>query len=114
MVYGFPRRNWKDIYMPVPKNIWPGSLCRRDTTWDHRRHLPKHCYSSTPSWVWPDFGCIYHGHMILWHKYCDIFDAWLCEGVIYHTPGGISSLMTTYGSTIYPLIRSIYPSYNRD
>jgi hypothetical protein len=47
--------------------------------------------------------------MILWHKHCDIFDAWLCEGVIYHTPGGISSLMTTYGSTISPLIRSLYP-----
>jgi hypothetical protein len=30
--------------------------------------------------------------------HCDIFDAWLCEGVIYHTSGGISSLMTTYGS----------------
>jgi hypothetical protein len=48
--------------------------------------------------------------MILWHKHCDIFDAWICEGVIYHTPGGISSLMTNYGSPISPLIRFIYPS----
>jgi hypothetical protein len=48
--------------------------------------------------------------MILWHKHCDIFDAWLCEGVIYHTPEGISSLMTTYGSPISPLIRYLYPS----
>jgi hypothetical protein len=34
--------------------------------------------------------------MISWHKHCDIFDAWLCEGVLYHTSGGISSLLTTY------------------
>jgi hypothetical protein len=47
--------------------------------------------------------------MILWHKHCDIFDAWLYEGVIYHTPGGISSL-TTYGSLISSLIRFRYPS----
>jgi hypothetical protein len=40
--------------------------------------------------------------MILWHKHCDIFDAWLCEGVIYHTPGRISTydhLWITYLST---------------
>jgi hypothetical protein len=48
--------------------------------------------------------------MMLWHKHCDICDAWLCEGVIYHTPSGISSRMTTYGSPISPLIRSLYPS----
>jgi hypothetical protein len=42
--------------------------------------------------------------MILWHKHCDIFDVWLCEGVIYHTSDGIPSLMTTYGSPISPLI----------
>jgi hypothetical protein len=52
--------------------------------------------------------------MILWHKHCDIFDAWLSEGVIYHTPGGISSLLTTYDSPISPLIRSLYPSYDCD
>jgi hypothetical protein len=28
----------KDLYMSVPKNRWPGRLCRRETTWDHRRH----------------------------------------------------------------------------
>jgi hypothetical protein len=39
------------------------------------------------------FGCIYHGHMISWHKHSDICDVWLCEGVIYHTPGEIPSLM---------------------
>jgi hypothetical protein len=38
--------------------------------------------------------------MILWHKHCDIFDACLCEGLIYHTSDGISSPMTTYGSPI--------------
>jgi hypothetical protein len=48
--------------------------------------------------------------MILWHKHCDIFDVWLCEGVIYHTSDGISSLMTTYGSPISPLIRLLCPS----
>jgi hypothetical protein len=48
--------------------------------------------------------------MTLWHKHCDIFDAWLYESVIYHTPDGISSLMTAYGSPISPLIRSLYPS----
>jgi hypothetical protein len=41
--------------------------------------------------------------MILWHKDCDIFDAWLCEGMIYHISDGISSLMTTYGSLVSPL-----------
>jgi hypothetical protein len=56
------------------------------------------------------FGCIYHGHMILWHKHRDKFDAWLCEGVIYHNSDGISSLMTTYGSLISPLIRLLCPS----
>jgi hypothetical protein len=49
--------------------------------------------------------------MMLWHKNCDICDAWLCEGVVYHTPGGISSLITTYGSPISPLIRSLYPFF---
>jgi hypothetical protein len=86
------------VYMFVPKNKWSGRLCRCETTWDHRRTLPKQCYFSTPARVWPVFGCIYHGHMILWHTHCHIFDAWLCEGVIYHTSDGISSLMTTYGS----------------
>jgi hypothetical protein len=35
------------------------------------------------------------------YKHRDICDVWLCEGVIYHTPGGIFSLMTTYDSPIY-------------
>jgi hypothetical protein len=55
-------------------------------------------------------GCMYHGHMILWHKHCDICDVWLYEGVIYHTSDGIPSLMTTYGSHISPLIRLLCPS----
>jgi hypothetical protein len=40
--------------------------------------------------------------MMSWHKHSDICDAWLCEGVIYHNPGGIYSLMTTYDPHIYP------------
>jgi hypothetical protein len=44
--------------------------------------------------------CIHHGYMMSWHKHSDICDFWLCEGVICHTPGGISSLMTTYDSHI--------------
>jgi hypothetical protein len=56
------------------------------------------------------FGCMYHGHMMLWHTHCDIYDVWICEGVIYHTSDGTSSLMTTYGSPISPLIRLICPS----
>jgi hypothetical protein len=51
---------------------------------------------------------IHHGHMMSWHKHIDKCDAWLCEGVIYHTPGGISSLMTTYGPHISLPIRSVY------
>jgi hypothetical protein len=73
-------------------------MCRRETTWDYRRPLPKQFYFSTHKLVWPVLGCIYHGHMILWHTHCDMFDDWICEDVIYHPPGGISSLMTTYGS----------------
>jgi hypothetical protein len=67
MVYGFPRRNWKDLYMSVPKNRWTGRVCRRETTWDHRRPLPKQYYFSTPAQVWTVFGCIHHGHIIVWH-----------------------------------------------
>jgi hypothetical protein len=111
MVYGFPRSNWKDLYTSVPKNRWPGRLCRRETTWDHRRPLPKQCYVSTTACVWPVFGCMHHGHMMVWHNHCDICDAWICEGVIYHTPRGISSFMTTYGSPISSLIRYLYPSF---
>jgi hypothetical protein len=48
--------------------------------------------------------------ILYYDRHCDIFDAWHCEGVIYHTPHGISSLMTTYGSPISPLIRSLYYS----
>jgi hypothetical protein len=50
-------------------------------------------------------GKLYYGTNIVIY-----FDAWLCEGVIYHTPGGISLPMTTYGSPISPLIISLYPS----
>jgi hypothetical protein len=75
--------------MYVPNNRWPGRLCRRETTWVHRRPLPKQCYFSTHARVWLVLRYMHHGHMILWHTYFDIFDAWLCEGVIYHTPGGI-------------------------
>jgi hypothetical protein len=46
--------------------------------------------------------------MMSWHKQSDIYDAWLCEGVVYHTPDEISSLMTTYGSPISPFIKSLY------
>jgi hypothetical protein len=42
------------------------------------------------------------GHIMPWHKHIDICDVWLCEGVMYHTPGGISSLMITYDSPISP------------
>jgi hypothetical protein len=38
--------------------------------------------------------------LVLLHEY-GICDVWLCEAVIYHTPGGISSLMTTYDSPIF-------------
>jgi hypothetical protein len=114
MVYGLPRRDLKDLYMSAPKNRWPGRLCRGETTWDHRRHQPKQFYVSNPACVWPVFGCIHHGHMILWHKNCDICDACICEGVIYHTPGRISSLMTTYGSPISRLIISLYPFQDCD
>jgi hypothetical protein len=40
--------------------------------------------------------------MISWHKHSDICDVWLCEGVVYHTPGEIYSLMTTYDSPFSP------------
>jgi hypothetical protein len=36
---------------------------------------------------------MHHGHMILSHKHCDICDAWLCEGVIYHIHLGSSRLL---------------------
>jgi hypothetical protein len=47
--------------------------------------------------------------MILWHKHCDICDAWLCEGVIYHTSDGIPSLMTNYGSPIFSTYKTSLP-----
>jgi hypothetical protein len=56
--------------------------------------------------------------LVLLHEYARVFGAytmgilchgtniviyvWLCEGVIYHTPGGISSLLTTCDSPISP------------
>jgi hypothetical protein len=36
--------------------------------------------------------CMHHGHIMAWHKHSDICYVWLCECVIYHTCGGISSL----------------------
>jgi hypothetical protein len=41
--------------------------------------------------------------MMSWHTHSDICDVWLCEGVLYHTHGGIPSLMTTYDSPILSL-----------
>jgi hypothetical protein len=41
---------------------------------------------------------------------CDLCDAWLCEGVIYHTSHGIPSLMTTYGSPIFSTYKLLCPS----
>jgi hypothetical protein len=38
--------------------------------------------------------------MMSLHKHSDIFYAWPCEGVSYHTPGGISSPMNTDDSPI--------------
>jgi hypothetical protein len=58
----------------------------------------------TKEGLWPVFGCIHYGHMMSCHKHSDICDVWICEGVIYHTPGGISSLMATYDSHILSLL----------
>jgi hypothetical protein len=93
--------------MPVPKSKWSGRLCRSETTWDHRRHSPNsaivvllHEYGRFLGAYIMDICC--HGTNIV------ICDAWLYEGVFYHTPGGNSSLMNNYGSPISLPIISFY------
>jgi hypothetical protein len=51
---------------------------------------------------------MHHGHMMIWHKHSDLCEVWLCEGVVYHTPGGISSSMATYDSQIDQFRSDLY------
>jgi hypothetical protein len=95
-------RAYKCMCQRTLDNTWPGCLIIWEATWD-LVGLSQTSAFITPACVWTGFGCMDHGHnMMTWHKHSDIFDVWICEVVIYHTPGGISSPIYFLRSPLFP------------